>query len=87
MSIVALVALSVLLIYLGLNAQKTRKSTGSDALIGSEAVVSKDIQSDNVGEIIILGERWRAKSNESLEKGEHVIIEKIAGLTVFVKKN
>jgi membrane-bound serine protease (ClpP class) len=81
-----LVGLAVLLIYLGLNAQKKRKSTGSEALIGAEAKVTEEINSEKNGEIIILGERWRAQSNEKISKNETVIIEKVSGLTVFVRK-
>lgn len=81
-----LIAFSILLLYLGLNAQKTRKSTGSESLLGSEAIVSSEITPEKAGEIIHLGERWRANSSENISKGEKVLIEKVSGLTVFVKK-
>ena len=83
---ICVVGLSILLVYLGLNAQKNRKSSGSDALIGAEAKVTKKITKNEFGEIIILGERWRATSNGDIEVNEKVIIEKVTGLTLFVKK-
>lgn len=85
-SSLALAALSIFLLYLGLNAQKNRKSLGSESLIGTEAVVSSAIYTDKNGEILVLGERWRAKSDENIEIGEKVIIEKVSGLTMFVRK-
>ena len=83
---ICVVGLSILLVYLGLNAQKNRKSSGSDALIGSEAKVTQKITRNDFGEIIILGERWRATSNTDIEVNEKVIIEKVNGLTLFVKR-
>lgn len=83
---VVLVGLTVLLVYLGLNAQRKRKSSGSESLIGAEAKVTNEIFPDKTGEITILGERWRAKSNEHFAVNDTVIIEKVIGLTVFVKK-
>jgi membrane-bound serine protease (ClpP class) len=85
-SSIVLIAISILMVYLGLNAQKNRKSIGSEALIGVEATASNDILPNQTGEVIILGERWRAKSSEVIHRGDTVIIEKVVGLTLYVKK-
>lgn len=81
-----LLAFSLLLLYLGLKAQKNKKSTGAEGLIGSIAIVSKDISPNSIGEVKILGERWRAKSNQFCKIGEEVVIDNIENLTLFVHK-
>ena len=81
-----LLAFSLLLLYLGLKAQKNKKSTGTEGLIGSIAIVSKDISPNSIGEVKILGERWRAKSNQFCKTGEEVVIDNIENLTLFVHK-
>lgn len=81
-----LLAFSLLLLYLGLKAQKNKKATGADAIIGSVCIVSKDIYPNSVGEVKVLGERWRAKSNQYCKTGDEVIVDKIENLTLFVHK-
>jgi len=83
---IVLLAFSLLLLYLGLKAQKNKKITGVEGLIGSTAIVSNDIYPNSIGEVKVLGERWRAKSNQHCKIGDEVIINKIENLTLFVHK-
>ncbi len=85
-SSIVLLLFSVLLIYLGLKAQKNKKTTGIESLIGSCAIVSKEIFPNSIGEVKVLGERWRAKSQQHCRLDEEVVIEKIDNLTLFVNK-
>lgn len=85
-SSIVLLLFSLLLLYLGLKAQKNKNATGAEGLIGSIAVVSKEIYPNSIGEVKVLGERWRAKSSQHCLLDEEVIIEKIENLTLFVNK-
>lgn len=64
--------------------------TNIDALIGRKVNVSKDI--DNIketGNVILDGTTWNARSLEdeiTISKGETVIIEKVEGNKLIVKK-
>lgn len=85
-SSIVLLLFSLLLLYLGLKAQKHKKVTGTEGLIGSSAIVTKEIFPNSIGEVKVLGERWRAKSNQLCRMDEEVIIENIENLTLFVHK-
>ena len=63
------------------------KPSTVDALIGQNALVVKDIKSDEIGLVRINGEIWSAKSVDSKEinKDTNVIIEKIDGAKLIVK--
>lgn len=66
---------------------KSKKTmTNLDRVIGMEAVVTEDISKFHVGEVKVDGKRWSAKSNEELVKGEVVLVEKIDGVKLIVKK-
>ncbi len=59
-----------------------------NALIGKEVVVSDDIYNlESKGYVKSGGDYWRAKSisGETIKKGTPVIIEKMEGITAFVK--
>lgn len=60
--------------------------TNLDRVIGMEAVVTEDISKFHVGEVRVDGKRWSAKSSEELIKGEVVLVEKIDGVKLIVKK-
>lgn len=58
--------------------------SGTEALIGSEAVVKQDF--DGEGKVFAAGESWSAISSEPLSKNERVIIKDMDGLTLTVEK-
>lgn len=60
--------------------------TNLDRVIGMEAVVTEGISKFHVGEVRVDGKRWSAKSNEELVKGDVVLVEKIDGVKLIVKK-
>ncbi|MDR2623237.1 MAG: NfeD family protein [Methanobrevibacter sp.] len=62
------------------------KKSNTDRLIGEEAIVIGKIVPDEMGTIKILGETWRAISNEEIAVGKKVIVEKIDGVKLIVKK-
>ncbi len=77
----------LLLGYLVLKSQKTRKRSGLDSLVGEYAEV-KEAVSDKKGRVFLQGELWNALSEtgERIEPGEVVKVTKVDRMTVFVKK-
>jgi len=62
------------------------KKAATDRFIGKEGVVIEAIDPDNAGMIKISGEEWRAISTEIISVGESVIVEKVKGVKLKVKK-
>jgi len=66
-------------------AQKRKPVTGADGLIGFEGIANTDITKDG-GMISLHGELWSAYSDETILKGERVIIEAVNGLKIKARK-
>ncbi|MGJ7457617.1 NfeD family protein [Halomonas sp. RA08-2] len=56
---------------------------GEEELVGSEARVLEDF--DGQGHVRLMGERWNARSDQPLAKGQMVRVSRIDGLTVEVE--
>lgn len=63
-----------------------KTATNADMLIGKEAVVTQDISADNFGRVTVSAQSWRAKSSQSISKGEKCKILAIEGASVVVEK-
>ena len=63
-----------------------KESTNLDRVIGMEALVTESIKKHVIGEVKVDGKRWSAISEEALSEGEEVIIEKIDGVKLIVRK-
>jgi len=85
-SSIVLFAFSILLLFLGLKVQKNKRKIGYESLIGARGIVSQQITPDKIGEIKILGERWRAKSDSYCDVNQEVTVISMENLTLFVKK-
>ena len=74
-------------IVLGLayKAHKRKPVTGSEGLIGLKGIAGTDI-TNNGGMVLLRGEIWSAYSDETISKGEKIIVESVTGLKVKVKK-
>lgn len=63
--------------------------TNTDAILGREARVVEPITPEHAGRVNIDGEVWRAQlangSEDTLEEGRTVRVERIDGVTVYVK--
>ncbi len=71
------------------SAKGDNRTTGIDALIGQKAIVIKQIDNaNNWGRIKLGGEEWKACSinGEILEESYMVVVEKIEGVTAYVKQ-
>lgn len=89
--IFVVVALILLIFTRPLLKQKLNKNkiaTNYERIIGQIALVTKKIDAINKGSIKINGMEWTAAVNEDiiLEEGSKCVIEKIEGVTAFVKK-
>ena len=62
--------------------------TNTDRFIGMVAVVTKEILSNEIGEVKIDNQLWRAVNNEGLafQPGEKVIVDAISGIKLVVSK-
>ena len=60
--------------------------TNLDRVIGMTGVVTEEIKRNNVGEVRVDGKKWSAISTKNIKEGEEVIVEKIDGVKLIVKK-
>ncbi|MFA5323559.1 MAG: NfeD family protein, partial [Smithella sp.] len=74
----------IVVIWLALKAQLRKHFSGAEAMIGSEAEVMKDI--DKEGEVFLMGEYWKAISEEPVKKGAKVRIIRVDGLKLIVEE-
>ena len=90
MSIIATMVLTTVFFFLvagrlGLKAQKRKKMTGYEELIGEEGTALTDFERGK-GKVFIKGEIWNAVSEDEIKKDDTVIVEQVKGLTLYVKK-
>jgi membrane-bound serine protease (ClpP class) len=83
------VAITSALFFLGvlsyaIKAQFSKVKTGREGLIGEEGLAKTDIQES--GKVFVQGEIWNARSDEPIRAGEKVLIEKVEGLILKVRK-
>lgn len=64
---------------------REKTDTGKEGLIGLRAEVKTEL--NPAGQVFVHGEYWNARCNETVRKGESVIIVGIEGLTLIVKKS
>jgi membrane-bound serine protease (ClpP class) len=86
--IIPVVAASALLfivtVSVAVRAHRSRVDTGREGLIGLIAEARTDI--DETGQVFVRGEFWNARSDEPVKKGEKVVVLRVDGLTLQVKK-
>ena len=58
--------------------------TNADMIIGKTALVTQAITVDNKGRVTVDGQSWLAQADMPLAVGDHVIVEKITGVTLSV---
>lgn len=60
--------------------------TNTDRVIGKVAEVTKEIKPNSYGEVVVFGTEWMAASKDKIAVGEKVVVEKIDGAKLIVKK-
>lgn len=73
-----------------LQAQRKEPSVGMERFVGQVGPVRSDLRATEndgyQGTVFVLGELWKATSEEAVDKGEIVVVKGIDGLTLRVKK-
>jgi membrane-bound serine protease (ClpP class) len=67
-----------------LKAQKRKPTTGSQGIIGETGVTLSRVAPKGTG--LIHGEYWTVECDEPVEKGEHVKVVDVVGLTLRVER-
>ncbi|MEW6110394.1 MAG: nodulation protein NfeD [Nitrospirota bacterium] len=70
---------------LAFRAFKSKPVTGSEGLIGLYGKATTDITGEG-GQVSIRGEIWSAYSDETIKKGDNIIVISVSGLKIKVKK-
>ena len=65
---------------------KSAQIANVDALIGKVGIVTKKIDADLGGQILLEGENWRATADTDIDVQEKVVVLKIVGTRVHVEK-
>ena len=81
---VSLGLISTFLVTLAFKAHRRKTISGQEALVGQIALAKSNISPE--GKVFIHGEIWDAQSSKKISKGEKVVIEKVEGLKLLVKK-
>jgi len=69
---------------MAIKAQKRKVTTGDKGLVGAVAVARTPLNPE--GDVFIHGEIWRAEADQTIERGEKVIVTAVENLTLKVKK-
>ena len=64
---------------------KTEK-TNIDTIIGRTGIVTQSIARNADGRVRVGNERWRARAEEDIEKGNEIVVTGISGVTLVVNK-
>ncbi len=70
---------------LGLKAQKRRKLTGAEAMVGEEGEALTDFRRGR-GKVFVHGEIWNAVGEEAIKKGDRVKVVGVEGLKLRVER-
>ncbi len=70
---------------LGLKAQRRRKLTGAEGMIGEEGEAIEDFIKGK-GKVMIHGEIWNAQSKDDIKKGDPIKVREVKGLKLIVEK-
>ncbi len=77
-------ALMALVLWSALKARKQPPASGVEHMIGQSAVALEDFQRQ--GAVQLQGERWQAVSNQPVQRGEHITVTRVEGLTLYIAK-
>ncbi|NPA32658.1 MAG: nodulation protein NfeD [Aquificae bacterium] len=70
--------------YLGMKAQRRKKLTGAEGMLGLEGEVIDDFKNGK-GKVLVRGEIWNARSEKDLKRGQRVLVVGIRGLELIVR--
>ncbi|MEA3422214.1 MAG: NfeD family protein [Bacillota bacterium] len=64
-----------------------RERTNVDSLIDEKGLVVKDIKKHQTGHVKVKGQIWTAYSDEDIDNGVEIVIEKVEGVKLKVRKD
>lgn len=82
--VITLSVFFIILMRVAIGSRRSKVSTGAEALVGEVGEARTDI--DPEGDVFIEGAHWRSYSDESVKKGEKVVVQKVEGLRLKVRK-
>ena len=71
---------------LGLKAQRRKKLTGAEGMIGEEGEAITDFKKGK-GKVVVHGEIWNALSDQDIKKGDQIRVVALKGLKLIVEKS
>lgn len=74
------------IVTMGIKAQFRKDESGDSGFVGEKGVCTNEIVHDLSGLVKIHGEIWKARSNQKISVNEDVIVEKVDGMVLWVKK-
>ncbi len=84
--VLGLAGILILLVRLGIAAQRTRPTTGEAGMVGEPGRTLTAIAPGRPGRVATHGEIWTARSDDSIGEGEDVFVTGVEGLTVQVSR-
>ncbi len=84
--VLGLSAIVLMLVRLGLAAQRTRPTTGDAGMLGEAGRAIGPIAPGRPGRVQTHGEIWTAKSDDVIADGDEVFVKAVEGLTVTVSR-
>jgi membrane-bound serine protease (ClpP class) len=77
--------LAVVLMRLVLRSRRWKTATGMEELIGSNGIVTAELNAGAEGLVRVHGELWRAQSSQPVPEGRAVRVTKVEGLKLYVE--
>jgi membrane-bound serine protease (ClpP class) len=84
--VVGCVAVASSLVWLGIAAQRAPATAGAAGMIGLVGRTLSVVGPDAPGQVAVHGETWRARADETIERGAMVRVTHVDGLTVTVRR-
>ena len=83
---VLLAGIAVVLVRLGVAAQRQPAVTGAAGMIGAVAEATSDLAPGTIGTVKVRGELWRATASAPIPAGSRVVVKAMDGLTLTVER-
>jgi membrane-bound serine protease (ClpP class) len=83
-TVILVTGFACIVIRKAIRAHKRKPSSGREGLLGERGVADSDI--DPEGKVFVRGEYWDAWSDETIRKGEGIMVQELEGMKLKVKK-
>jgi membrane-bound serine protease (ClpP class) len=83
-TVLAVTGFAVFVITKAVKVHQAKPTSGKEGLIGEEGKADSDISPE--GKVFVRGEYWNAFSDESIRRGERIVVTDVEGMTLKVRK-